>query len=75
VQLRPLDARHRIEVDAQLVGMVEILGAHRAWSSRQPRFAIHASGSIARNDFGLAPGWKAQGHDLDPVRPRARRFW
>ena len=27
--LRPLDARHRIEIDAQLVGMIEIVGAHR----------------------------------------------
>ena len=27
--LRPLDAGHRIEIDAQLVGMIEIVGAHR----------------------------------------------
>ena len=25
----PLDARHRVEVDAQLVGVVEVVGAHR----------------------------------------------
>ena len=27
--LRPVDAGHRVEVDPQLVGMVEVLGAHR----------------------------------------------
>ena len=25
----PFDARYRIEIDAQLVGMIEIVGAHR----------------------------------------------
>jgi len=27
--LRPLDPWHRIEIDAQLVGVIEVLGAHR----------------------------------------------
>ena len=44
--LRPLDARHRIEIDAQLVGMIEIVGADRmrvelearpGWPSRRAR--------------------------------------
>ena len=26
---RPADARHRVEIDAQLVGMLEVVGAHR----------------------------------------------
>ena len=27
--LRPLHARHRVEIDAQLVGVIEIVGTHR----------------------------------------------
>ena len=51
--LVPLDARHRIEIDAQFVGMIEIVGAHRmrvqleTGEIRHPR----ERGCVARHDF------------------------
>ena len=39
--LRPLDARHRIEIDAQLVGMIEIVGAHRMRMQLEAREVRH----------------------------------
>ena len=71
--LRPLDAGHRIQVDAQLVGMIEILSTHRmrmqfeAGEVRHPRKRC----SIARYDFFRGPaGWELQRHDFDPIRAR-----
>ena len=71
----PRHSRNRIEIDAQLVGMVEVLGAHRmrmqleAGEIRHPRQRRR----VARHDFfSRAAGRKAQRHDLDPRRPRLR---
>ena len=74
--LRPLDAGHRIEIDAQLVGMIEIVGAHRmrvqleAGEIGHP----HERRGVARHDLlRAAARRKAQRHDLDPGRPRSGR--
>ena len=74
--LSPADARHRIEIDAQLVGMIEIVGAHRvrmqfeAGEIRHPRERRR----VARHDFlGGAARRKLQRDDVDPRRPRRRR--
>ena len=68
--LRPRHARDRIEVDAQLVGVIEIVGAHRmrvqleAGEVRHPRERRR----VARHDFfGGAPGGEAAA-----TRPRSR---
>ena len=73
--LRPLDARHRIEIHAQLVGMVEIVGAHRVRMQLEAGEVGHPQqrGGIARHDLvGAAAGRKAQRHHLDPRRARFR---
>ena len=74
--LRPPDARHRVEVDAQLVGMVEVIGAHRVRMQLQAREVGHPCqrGGIARHHLlGGASRRKLQRHYVDPRRPRCRR--
>ena len=74
--LRPLHTRHRIEIDAELVGMIEIVGAHgvrmqlEAGEIRHPRERRRIAGD---DFFRGAAGRKAQRHDVDPGRPRCRR--
>ena len=73
--LRPLDARHRIEIHAQFVGVIEIVGAHRVRMQLQAGEVGHPQqrGGIAWHDLvGAAAGRKAQRHHLDPWRPRFR---
>ena len=69
--LAPRDARHRIEIDAQLVGMIEIVGAHRMRVQLEAGEVGHPRErrGIARHDFLRgAAGRKAQRDDLDPRR-------
>ena len=69
-------ARHRIEIDAQLVGMIEIVGAHRMRVQLEAGEVRHPGErrGVARHDlFRAAARGKAQRHDLDPRRPRCRR--
>ncbi len=74
--LRPLDPRHRVEVHPQLVGMIEIVRAHRvrvqvdAPEVHDPR----ELGRVADHDLlrGSA-GWEAELDGLDPVGTRGRR--
>ena len=56
--LRPLDAGHRIEIDAQLVGMIEIVGAHRMRMQLEAGEVGHPRERrrIARHDFLRACG-------------------
>ena len=68
----PRDARPRIEIDAQLVGMIEIAGAHRvrmqldAAEVDDPREA----GRVVDDDLlGGAPRRKRQRHRAQPRRP------
>ena len=80
LQLRPLDARHRIEVDAQLVRMIEILGAHRmrveleAAEVRHPR----QRGRVARHDLLRRRGRTesaARRPRSSPAAQLGARFW
>ena len=53
LQLRPCDSGHRVEVDAELVGMIEVVGAYRvrveleAAEVRHPR----ERGGVTRDDL------------------------
>ena len=70
--LRPLDAGHGIEVHAQLVGMVQVLGADRMRVQLEAREVgePRQRGGVARHDFFGGPaGGEAQRHYLDPRRP------
>ena len=51
--LRPLHARHRVEIDAQLVGMIEVIVAHRMRMQLEAREVGHPRqrGRVARHDF------------------------
>ena len=74
--LLPRDARHGIEVDAQFIGVVEIVGAHGMRVQFQAREVGHPDErrGIARDDFfGAAPRRESQRHDVDPGRARLRR--
>ena len=71
--LRPRDAGHRIEIDAQLVGMIEIVGANRMRVQLEAREIRHPRQRrrVARHDFfGGAARRKPQRDHLDPGRPR-----
>ena len=75
-QLRPLDARHRVEVGAQLVGMIEILGPHRMRMELEAGEVGHPGQrrGIARHHLlGQASGREGERHHLDPLRARLRR--
>ena len=74
--VRPTHAGSRIEIDPQLVGMIEIAGAHRVRMQldaaqiddpRQPRRIID------HNFFRRAAGRKGQRHRSQPVRALGRR--
>ena len=70
------ERRHRIEVDAQLVRMVEILRADRMRMQLEAREVRHPRevGRVPRNDLvGGAARRKADRDDLDPRRARLRR--
>src|SRR5690606_3655500 len=74
--LGPLDARHGIEIDPQLVRMLEILGANRmrmqleACEIREP----DERGRITRHDLlRRASGREAQLDDVDPLGTLLRR--
>ena len=76
LDLLPRDAGHRIEVDAQLVRMIEILGSHRMWMQleaseiREPRERRR----VARHDFLRSPTrGEAQLDHFDPRRAAVRR--
>ena len=67
----PSHARHGIEIDAQLVGMVEIVRAHRVWVQLEAGEIghPHQRGCIARHHFLGGPARrKAQRR-----RPRSSR--
>ena len=79
-ELRPLDARHGVEVDAQLVGMVEVLGAHRMRVELQAAEVRHPGqgGRVARDDLlGGAAGGEAAARRPRSTSGRAAgaRFW
>ena len=78
-ELRPLDARHRVEVDPQLVGMVEVLRAHRMRVELQAAQVRHPGErrGVPRHDlFGRAARGEAQRDDLDQSgRDSGARFW
>ncbi len=74
--LGPTDAWHRVEVNAQLVGMVEILRTHRVRVQLETCEVGHPgeSGGISWHHlFGGTSGREAEGHDLDPGWPRLWR--
>ena len=68
-QLGPPNARHRIEVHAQFVRMIEILRAYRMRVQLEAGEIGHPQerGRIARNDFFSAPARrKTERDDFDP---------
>src|SRR6185503_1954721 len=76
LDLTPLDARHRVEVDPELVGMVEVFGADRVRMELQASQVRHPGerGRIAWYDlFRRAAGRKTERDDFDPIRPRGGR--
>ena len=74
--VRKRHAANRIEIDAQLVRVIEIVGAHRMRMQLEARQVGHPHERcrVARHDFfGNPAGRKAQRDDVDPVGPRRRR--
>ena len=74
--LRPLDARNRIEVDAQLVGMVEVLCADRMRMQLEAREVRHPRelGRMPRDHLvGAATRREADRRDLELGGPLGRR--
>ena len=72
--LCPVDARHRIEVDAQFVRVVQVLGADGVRVQLEAGQVGHPDqrGGVARHDLVRgAPGWK---RELDDLHPRGPRF-
>ena len=70
--LRPFDAGHGIEIDPQLVGMIEVLGAHRMRMQLEAREVGQPGERCgrARHHFvGGATRGEAQRHHLHPGRP------
>ena len=73
--LGPFHARHRIEVDAQLVGMIERLRADRMRMQLQAGEVRHpgeVGGSAWHHLLGAAAGREADRGDLHPIRPLRR---
>ena len=65
-------AAHRIEIDAQLIRMIEIVGANRMRMQLEAGKVCHPDERrrVARDDFfGNPAGRKAQRDDIDPVGP------
>ena len=70
--LRPRDARHGVEVDAQLVRMIEVVAAHRVRVQFEAGEVGHPRerGGIARDHLLGGPSRrKTQGDHLNPRRP------
>ncbi len=75
-KLIPADARHRIEIDPQLVRVIEIVGTYRMRVQFEAGEVRHPGQTcrITRHDFlRVATGRKAQRDDVNPGRPRGRR--
>jgi hypothetical protein len=73
LQLRPLHAWHGIEVDAKLVGVIDIGGTDRMRMQLEAGKIGHPQqcGRVSRDHFfGRASRRKAQRHYLYPLRPR-----
>ena len=76
LDLRPLDAGNRIEVNAKFIGMVEIVGPNRVRVELEAGQVGHPCERrrVTRHDFLRRPaGWKLQRRDFDPVGPSLRR--
>ncbi len=76
LHLPPLDARHGIEIDAQFVGMIELLGADRMRMQLDAGQVGHPCerGRVAGHDlFSGAARRELQRDDFDPLRTRIRR--
>ena len=74
--LRPRHARRGIEIDTQLVGMIEVVGADRMRMELRAREVGHPreGRGIARHDLvGGSSRRKTDRRDLNPVGPRRRR--
>ena len=74
--VRKRHAADRIEIDAQLIGMIEILGANRVRMKLETRKVRHPHERcrVARdNFFSNTARRKAQRDDVDPVGPGCRR--
>ena len=73
--LPPVDAGHRVEVDAQLVGVVEVLGQHRMRVEVDAAEVDHPGqrGGVADHHLlGRAARGVVQLRHLDPVGPARR---
>ena len=78
--LRPRHARHRIEIDAQFVRMIQVVGADGMRVQFQAPEVGHPceSGRLARHHFlGRASGRKRERDDVQPRRAGTigARFW
>ena len=74
--LRPLHARHRIEIDAQLVGMVEVVGANRMRVQLETRQVghPHEGGRLPGHDlFGRPAGRETSARRHRAIGSRLRR--
>ena len=74
--VRPLEARNRVEIDAQFVWVVEVVGTNGMRMQFEAGQVGHPGECrrIARHDlFGRPARREAEGHDVDPWGPRARR--
>ena len=75
--LRPDRPRYGIQVDAQLVGTIEIVGTDRVGVQLETRAGWPADKRPRRSRhhfFGAAPDGEAQRHDLDPRQGRLDRW-
>src|SRR5918995_7441110 len=71
--LCPRHTRHRVEVDPQLIGMLEIVRAYGMWMQFQARQVCqpHERRGVARHYLIRTPaGRKAKRDHLDPLGPR-----
>jgi hypothetical protein len=74
--LGPLDARHRVEVDPQLVGMVEVVGPDGMRvevDAAEVRDPGQPGGVVDHDLVGGPPGWERQRRDPQPLRSVVRR--
>jgi len=77
--LAPRHARRRVEVDAQLVGVVEVAAAHRPGvpvDVAQVDRPDQVRGVVGHELSGAAPGWEVHRGGLQPLRAvLGTRFW
>src|SRR6185436_4786357 len=74
--LRPRHPRHRIEIDAQLVGPIHVLAAHRVRVEIDAAEVddIHQLRRVVDHDLvGVPPRGKRERGDVDPRGPLGRR--